>query len=290
MAPNNRLPSDIDFGKFLEIIDRNAELRGMRVVFYDGQELHVVREGPPMCAVGLKTVVIKPDLGENTVQSPAAAQMRESRLYSELLGAGLGCAGAVVGWVVVGGSAGAAPITGGASTFITYLAVGAATASSLACGNSLARVAGELYAPEAVDLFDSNGWYTSTVAALDAVSLLGVGASTAATIKMALAVRATTGKSMLEVLKGLSRQQRKRLAEEVVRAENPSISNSALKALVRAGKYPKRFSGLAVNQAIRNQLKDALGAALSFSGSAASGVVRQSAGYVAGLAYGFETY
>ena len=95
---------------------------------------------------------------------------------------------------------------------------------------------------------------------------------------------------MVEVLKGLSRQQRKQLAEEAVRMRNPGISNGELKVLVRAGVYPQRFTGTAISNAVKNQLKDALSAALGFTGSALTGVVREGAKYVVGMAQSIETY
>jgi hypothetical protein len=104
---------------------------------------------------------------------------------------------------------------------------------------------------------------------------------------MALTLRRTTGKGMVEVLKGLTRQERARIAEEVIRIENPGISNKALKTMLRAGLYPKRFSGLEVSHAVRTQLKDALSAALSFTGSALSGTLRE---YATGIVQSFETY
>ncbi len=55
---------------------------------------------------------------------------------------------------------------------------------------------------------------------------VGVAVTGATTLRMARAMRDTTGKSMLEVVKGLGRQQRKALAEEAIRFENPGISNS----------------------------------------------------------------
>ena len=104
---------------------------------------------------------------------------------------------------------------------------------------------------------------------------------------MALALRKSTGKAMVEVLKGLSRQERARIAEEVVRIQNPGISNSALKTLVRAGIYPKRFTGLQVSHTVRTQLKDALSAALTFLESALGGLVRE---YGTAIVQSFDTY
>jgi hypothetical protein len=281
------VPDSIDFQKFLEQIDRNAELRGMRVVYFDGDRMSVVREGPPICAPGLRTVVIKPNDNTETLQHASAAAGRESRLYVELLGGALGCTSAVVSWLVVFGSGAAVPITGGASSFLTYLSVGAATTSSAQCGISLARIYFEMESPSTNDWLDSNENYSRLAKALDVISLLGAASSATATVRMALALRRTTSKTMISVIQGLSRQERARLAEEVIRMENPGISNGAVKAMLRAGLYPKRFTMLQVNHAVKTQLKDALSAALTFTGSGLSGVVHE---YAAGIAQSFETY
>ena len=284
------MPDDFDTAAFLTQIDRNVELRGIRVVYYDGNQLHVVREGPPLCGPGLNALVIKPDVGATALQSSSAATARESKLYSEILGAALGCSAAVVGWIVVGGSAGAAPVTGGASTFITALAMGATLASSAQCLNSGVRIYNEISSPVTNDWLDSQDWYIYTANTLDAVSLAGAGAAAATTVRVALTLRRTTGKAMTEVLKGLSRQERKRLTEEVIRLQNPGISNGMVKVFIQAGKYPKRFTNLQVSNAVRIQLKDALTAALSFTGSAAGGLVSKGGGYVVGMAQSIETY
>ena len=44
--------------------------------------------------------------------------------------------------------------------------------------------------------------------------------------------------------------------------------------LTRSGSFPKRYSGIQITHALQLQLKDAIGASLSFSGSALSGTVK----------------
>lgn len=287
MSNTSTLPANFDASKFLAHIDENADLRGQRVVFYDGHNMHVLREGPLWCSADLLTVVIKPHIGETTLKSTQAAEARESRFYSELFGGVMSCGAAAIGWVVIGGSSAAAPVTGGTSTFVAALAWGATLASSAQCATSGYRLYNEIANPQENDWLDSQGWYTTTARALDIVSLAGAGAATAVTVRAALVLRRTTGKSMVEVLKGLSRQERKRIAEEVIRLENPGISNSALKTMLRAGVYPKRFTNVQVSKAVQTQLKDALGAALSFSGSAGTGTVKE---LVVGVTKSFETH
>lgn len=273
--------------EFLGRIDQNPELRGMRVVYFDGLRIHIVRDGPQMCASGLKSIVIHANAATGAMHHAETAAARDSRLYVELLSGALGCGSAAIGWVVFAGSLTAVPITGGASSFITVLSATAAGASTAQCLNSGVRVYNELESPGTNDWLDAQWWYTGLAKVLDVISLVGAASSASASLKMALTLRRTTGKTMVEVLKGLSRQERARIAEEVIRIENPGISNSALKTLMRAGVYPKRFTGLQVSHAVRTQLKDALGAALTFSGSALSGVVRE---YGVGLMHSFETY
>ena len=287
---SRELPKDFDFGAFLRKIDQNAEIRDMRVVYFNGSEIVVVREGPRVCGPDLKAIVIKPDLGAPTLHTGSAAQARESRLYSELLGGVLSCTAAAIGWVVVAGSGAAAPVTGGTSTFITVLAVGAASASTAQCANSTVRVYNEVSSPESNDWLDSQAWYTSTAYALDAISLAGAGAATLSTLRLARVLRTTTGKSTTQVLKGLSRQEWRRITEEIIRLENPGISNSAIKQFINAGVYPRRFTSVQISNAVRHTLKDAAGAAVSFSGSAAGGLVAKAGTYAVGVAQSFETY
>lgn len=249
-----------------------------------------LRQGPPYCRVGLTTIVIRDRIEDATLHSPSASQSRDGKLLFELLGVGLSCSAAVLGWVVVAGSAGAAPITGGSSVFLTYVAMGAAGASSIQCVNAIGRAGAEVYAPHELDVLDSEGWYQKATLVLDGISLAGAAGSAAVTIRMALRLKAATTTSMVQVLKGLSRQQRRALAEEAIRIENPGISGGQVKMLVRGGIFPKRFTTLQINQAIKNQLRDALGAAISFSGSASSGLVRREGQYVLGLARSVETY
>lgn len=277
-------PRELDTRAFLAALNRSGELSGMRVVYYDGGRLTVLREGPPVCAPGLRTVV----LHRRTRPERTSG---EEGLYRELLGGALSCSAAALSTTVVVAGIGATPITGGLSTTVAVLGWAAAGASFIQCGNSLVRVANEMWGEAgANDALDRQEWYSATSIALDTLSVFGAAAAGATTIKMALALRRSTGQSMVSVLKGLSRQQRKRIAEDLVRVENPGISNKMLKAMVRAGAYPRRFRQLDVSRAVRSQLKDALSAALGFTGSATGGVVRRGGEYMVSIAEGFRPY
>lgn len=194
---------------------------------------------------------------------------RESKLASELIGASLSCASAVLGWVVVVGSVGAVPISGGTSAAVTYLGYGAAVASTLQCMVGIGRSGAEHFSPDNLEELDSQAWYLNTSKSLDYISLVGVGASGTATIKAISNLQ----NSLNEVLKGLNRQERVRLTKEISKQNIPNLSSKAYKQLVRSGNVKRRYSSQEISNAVRLQLKDAIGATISFVGSATSGNV-----------------
>lgn len=186
----------------------------------------------------------------------------------------LSCSAAVLSWVVVVGSGAAAPVSGGASTGITYLSLGAATATTAQCLNGGFRTWAEATAPEHLDSLDSEEWYRHTSHALDVISLAGSAVSIYSAIRATQILKASTGKSYREVLSGLNRQERKRLTEEVIRASHPAVSNRALKAMIRSGVYPKRYNTIEINKGLASNIKGAVSASISFTGSSVSGTVR----------------
>lgn len=278
-------------------IDRIPGLRNTRVMYFDGAIMTELRPHPPLCMEKYKTVIIRKlhDASEATnVQHPQTSKQTESVFYNELLSTGLSCGAAVLSWIVVGGSSAAIPVSGGTSTAITVLAYGAATASSLQCGNSAYRLFNETdYGDPSINRWlDSQDWYNHTTTALDVISVTGGIASAGATLKTVLQLN-KSGTPFKEAIKGLSRQERKRLTEEIIRANNPGISNRILKSLVAAGKYPKRFKNIDISNTLRLQLKDAIGASLSFAGSTSGGVIRDPQripNFIIGIIEEFDVY
>ena len=275
---NLSLLGQLDKRTLFNKVDRVHGFSGSRIIFFDGKQFHELRPYPPMCMSKKLTVVIKAKENQEKVidQNLEINRQDGSGFYSELVSTGLSCGAAVLSWISVGGSSVAIPISGGSSTIVTVLAWGAATTSSAQCANSAYRLYNETdYGNGEMNAWlDSQAWYNSTTTVLDIVSVAGGVAAAGATIKMALNLRKTTGKGLKEVLKQLTRQERKKLTEEIIRVQNPGISKKLLKLFVNAGKYPKRYSNLEISGAIRLQMKDAIGAALSFSGSAVGGIVR----------------
>ena len=110
--------------------------------------------------------------------------------------------------------------------------------------------------------------------ALDAASLVGVGSSALATVKLVRLNKASTGKSVREVLRGLNRQERAKLTKELLSINDPRLTSKMIKLKQLSGELPKRFTPTEVKHATVTQIKDALGAAIGFTGSAVSGNVR----------------
>ncbi len=94
-------------------------------------------------------------------------------------------------------------------------------------------------------------------------------------MRAARAIQRATGKSWMAVVKGLSRAERRRLAEELIRLQSPGISGGRLKALVRMGTFTKRLGAAEFTERLFFQRKDAISATFSFASSGTSGLVRK---------------
>jgi hypothetical protein len=267
----------LDFTLFLAELDKSERLRGIRVVYWDGFQMFVIREGPPLCGRDRRCVMVKPDIGETTLLNMEIAERRESKFYQELTNVGVGCGTAIAGWAMTAAFGAATPLTGGSSLFVAQMSAVAGYAGAISCANSGMRLASEAWAPEWNDWLDQSWIYTGVTNALDAIGLMGGVVATATTIKLVLHLSRTTSKSMFQILKGLSRQQRKTLMEELIRANNPGISNAMMKAIMRTGKIPKRFTPLQIEHSVKKQLGEALSALLGFGGSAYDGLVNKAA-------------
>lgn len=172
------------------------------------------------------------------------------------------------------GSGIAIPFTGGTSAALTYLGYAAATASAVQCANGSLRSYAEIKNPQLNDWLDSKEWYTNTAMAVDAVSLAGVGASTVMLARIGQTLKSASSRSTIEVLKGMTRAERKRLTQEIIKLNHPGVSGKVMKSLIAGGKYPKRYTQGQISQALTLKVQEAVGASISFIGSASSGIVK----------------
>ncbi|CAH1521810.1 conserved hypothetical protein [Vibrio owensii] len=274
----SRIEQTVNLKQLFKVIDSRPEISGAGVIYIAGDSTIIsLRKFNSSCRVNPISIILKEPTSPMSADSYAKelkSSNRESKVVGEIIGMTLSCASAVLGWLVVFGGAAAIPLSGGTSAAVTYLGTSAALASSAQCGIGLARVGTEIYAPEKLDEFDSNEWYQTTSKALDYISLAGVGAAGSTTIKALSNLKKTSGKSTMDALKTLNRHERARLTKEISRQNIPNLSSKAYKRLIKSGQAKRRYSPTEINHAIRIQLKDAIGATLSFTGSAISGNVR----------------
>ena len=144
---------------------------------------------------------------------------RESKWGGETLEFFLNCGSAGLGILAIGATKGAALVILGVTT----------AASSLQCGNSIRRVANEVFSPESNDVLDQQQWYKDTKFALDAVGFFdfakGVFTIFKNIPKLIKAFNVVKGKAIID-LKNLSGTIK------------ITASNSAVKKAVKRGDVP----------------------------------------------------
>lgn len=286
---------DIDF--FLRELDKKPELVGCRVVYFDDAVMTTLRVGPLMSSEDLIAVVVRKGGSDLLPTNAEVQRVKDQRFHAELLNLGLSCGGLVLSWVGTAVSTGAAPLTGGLSLLITAVTTTATVASYGQCAVAIVRTGAEFVQPEFNVDMDNSELYQTLSTAADIVGLASVATTSASTLRAIHLLKKTTGKSMLDIVRGLSRQERKRLTEELLRSQNPGISNAKMKLmrLANAKDFPKRFSNGAITAGMRKQLLEVLGSMGNVTGSATSGVIAQSAsggpddGYIVGIARAYET-
>ena len=273
-----RIESLINLPRLFAAIDADPAIVGAGVVYIDADfNVVTLREFQPICSIAPKRLILR-EAQKYIAPTQFAQQVqdnpRESRLVGEAVNTTLSCAGAVIGWIVVLSGSVAVPFSAGASSVVVALGYTAAAASSVQCFASGYRTVNEIRNPARNDQLDSEEWYQYTMIALDAASLVGVGSSALATVKLVRLNKASTGKSVREVLRGLNRQERAKLTKELLSINDPRLTSKMIKLKQLSGELPKRFTPTEVKHATVTQIKDALGAAIGFTGSAVSGNVR----------------
>ncbi|KRP96990.1 NAD synthetase [Pseudomonas lactis] len=273
-----RIESLINLPRLFAAIDADPAIVGAGVVYIDADfNVVTLREFQPICSIAPKRLILR-EAQKYIAPTQFAQQVqdnpRESRLVGEAVNTTLSCAGAVIGWIVVLSGSVAVPFSAGASSVVVALGYTAAAASSVQCFASGYRTVNEIRNPARNDQLDSEEWYQYIMIALDAASLVGVGSSALATVKLVRLNKASTGKSVREVLRGLNRQERAKLTKELLSINDPRLTSKMIKLKQLSGELPKRFTPTEVKHATVTQIKDALGAAIGFTGSAVSGNVR----------------
>lgn len=258
-----RIESALDLHRLFRLIDSDPATVGAGVVYIDS-DLNIVtlRDFQPVCSIVVKNLILREPPRHKAAQEFARElqeDSHESRFIIELLSAGLACTGAILSWSAIVGSGMAIPFSGGASAAITVIAYSAAIAGSVQCIGGIGRVVTALNDLQALHDLDAQKWYQNTAMILDGISLMGAGAATLVTARYVLAAKAATGKSVVAVLHGLSRQERARLTAELLKLRKPDPV------------FPKRYANTVIRQQAIVQIKEMLSAAAAVTGSSISG-------------------
>lgn len=278
LTTRQRVESSIDVRRLFAAIDADPAIVGAGVVYLDGNLRAVVlREFQPICSIVPKKVILREaprSVGRVEFIRRLEHEPRESQVVFELLNTALACTAALISWRVAISGTSLIPFSAGASGVVTAIGVSAGLASGVQCLNGFVRVRNELFNSAQNNYLDSDEWYQAVTAGLDAASLLGAGVTSMATIRLVTALRKTTGKSLRHVLKGLNRQERVRLTNELLSINRPEMTRKLIKLKQRMGDMPKRYSSAEIRQGTIAQIQDAIGAALGVAGSAMSGNIR----------------
>ncbi|WP_300628249.1 NAD synthetase [Pseudomonas sp.] len=272
-----RIESQINLPRLFAAIDADPGIVGAGVVYIDADfNVITLREFKPICSIQPKRIILREAqkyVAPTQFAQHVTSNPRESRLIGEAVNTGISCLGAVISWAAIASGTLLVPFSAGASSVVVVIGYAAAGASSLQCINGLARTTLEVAKPEVNDWLDSEGWYQNASIVLDAASLVGVGASTLTTVKLVKVAKASTGKSLREVLRGLNRQERARLTKELLSINDPKLTSKLLKLKQASGELTKRFTPTQLKHGTTTQIKDALSAVVGFGGSAYSGNV-----------------
>lgn len=266
-----RVQGLIDQQKLFKAIDADPGIVGAGVVYIDADyNIVVLREFQPICSIKPKRIILReaprytsPEQFMNQLQT----NPRESRVVKEAVGTTLSCAGAYIGWVVMLSGTVAVPFTGGASAALAVVGYSAAVASSAQCAIGAYRTFNEIADPAENDAMEQEAWYRNSAPILDAVSLLGVGASGLNTVRFLQVRKASTGSSWYELTRSLSRQQRKSLTKELLSIKHPALTAKQLKLQQSAGTLVKRYTPTQINHSTQTLIKDSVGAAIGLGGS-----------------------
>jgi len=273
-----RIESSIDLRRLFFAIDADPVLIGAGVVYIDDVfNVVVLREFQAICSVRPIKVVLREaprHVGPMEFVRMLEHEPRESSLVAEALNTAVTCAGTVLSWMVVSSGIALVPFTAGTSTVMTFIGQAAMAASVTQCFIGVGRTGAELIAPQILDRLDNDVWYDAATSVLDGFALLGIGASALTTVKVINVSTRVTGKPLRQVLKGLTRQERVKLNDELLRINDPRLTTKLLKLKQAAGTLSKRISAIQMQRATTHHIRDACAGILGITSSAISGNVR----------------
>lgn len=262
-----QIEGSVDLRRLFFAIDADPQLIGAGVVYIDAQfNVVTLREFQPICSVLPKKLVLREaprHVGPSEFKRMLEHEPRQSELTALALNTAMTCAGALLSWAVITSGFILMPFTAGTSAVISFLGQAAAVASTTQCIAGALRTGIEAYAPTLNDVLDSEAWYQAVMNILDGIAVLGIAAS-------ALTTKAT-GKTLRQALRGLTRQERIKLNNELLKIQDPRLTPKLLKLKQATGSLPKRISATEIQAPTASHIRDAMAATLGLGSSAMSG-------------------
>lgn len=294
---------DIDFGAFEKNLDCSRNFYQAGIIYDDGSKCWLVR--PSRRIANLNQSVVShvlitkvPEIAhESASQKAVLKSVSSPSLATEITSTVFACGGLIITVFLSATAMAAMPFTAGTSGVITAIGVAGSAATAAQCFIGAGRVIAMTNGyEEHVAWLDSQEWYVATSTALDILSLAGAGAGLKGTLDTYKAMKAISPRNVNEWFQNLSRSERKRLTETIIRAQNPGISNAGVKAAMKAGRYPKRFPTETIQQQLQRELLIAINNTVTFAGSGVTGTIRNpqnlgtSAKYIISTLQSFATY
>lgn len=275
----NSAGADFDFKALGQAMDCHRTFNQAGIIFNDGVRSFLVRPSrryanPSHSQVTHVVVSRVPQVNPYAVEKSIEKAVAEPSVGVELASTALSCGALVITVFISVMGATAVPITGGVSGALVALGYVGSAATLAQCGSGAYR----LYKinrgdTEDVLWLDSQEWYIATSTALDMLSLAAAGGALKEAIATYRTMKSISSLKATEWLKGYPRQDRARLTEQIIKTQNPGISNKEIKAAIRAGVYPKRFPVEPVQMELKKQLTNTITSMMAFTGSAVSGIV-----------------
>lgn len=272
--------ADFNFKALGAAMDCTRAFYQAGIVYFDGHQRYLVRPSQrhPNGQSGVVSHVIVTKVISHPSAYSAGKALTEAVSFNsmgtEIASTVISCGAMIItGAVMVAGTA-ATPLTAGGGSVLAAIGYAGTVASGLQCINGLYRVYDLVEnGGENITWLDSQEWYVATSTSLDVISLASAGGALKEAIATWRAMKSVSSLKATEWLKSYPRQDRARLTELIIRTQNPGISNKEIKAVIRAGLYPKRFPVAPIQKELSRQLGQVVTSAASLAGSAVSGVI-----------------
>lgn len=269
---------------------------------YDSKVLRV------SCRADRKNIYIREFFYPKQMKVEKRIDSINSSLWDESWSTGVSCAGAASGWVLVLAEAGGGAATVGATWTAIPLTLTATAAATFQCGVGVARVFNHLSGNEEYNQWlDTSPTFSTLMVVLDIIQIADLtkaGLEASSLLVKFKQNKALGHSKLLKMYKGMTRENRKKLAVEMLKIDNPQLAKNQklLKQVLRGQtllddgtKATKVYTQAQVQRLIRSSFYKAflnrssmatgVGTAATIHGSV-NGLhdkVKKSASYIVGI-------